>query len=259
MFKLIDVCLAVFLLGTACAYDINHFENRPNLQVFENYINQSVECVRQTLADGMPDHNLPSFNPLTIKHYTVDLDKYNFSNASGYVTIDNGIAENIVNFIVSNLKGKFVLVPPTISVDFTIWLENVTNVADYKTDMTIMDQKINGQGKISIGLVGLNVTGHVKAIVKKGKVELKELSAPALLKALDFKITGLYDDEEYSAKISKEISEKVPEQMNNNPELFIEVIGPLFVEVFNALLNDKIGWGIIKAMTQKCILDIFPQ
>lgn len=76
---------------------------------------------------------------------------------------------------------------------------------------------------------------------------------------LQFSITGLFGDEDYSKEISQKISEAVPEIINNNPEIFLDIVGPLIVELMNALINDEIGVGIIKQMVKTCIIDVlFP-
>lgn len=46
-----------------------------NSRVFEDIINKSVECVRSTLSEGIPDLGLPSFNPLVLNNATLDFDQ----------------------------------------------------------------------------------------------------------------------------------------------------------------------------------------
>ncbi|XP_019864894.1 uncharacterized protein LOC109594145 [Aethina tumida] len=258
MSKLVFVVF-ICLFGASISLKIDQSVLK-NLRFLEDKINQTVECVRTTLTTGIPELGLPSFDPLIIENFTLNLDNLNLTDVKGFATLENGVADNIVNFVVTNVKGELYLLPPTYTVDFTMLNANLSNLGHYRLNLTAFGVPIWGEGSILVGIEHLNITGHVKGVIDTDMVVVvKELAAPATIEKFIFSITGLFGDEDYSKEISQKISEAVPEIINNNPEIFLDIVGPLIVELMNALINDEIGVGIIKQMVKTCIIDVlFP-
>ncbi|GJQ74793.1 hypothetical protein Trydic_g21635 [Trypoxylus dichotomus] len=148
------------------------FAVSPDTRAFEQQISDALECVRDLLVSGLPDKGLPSFNPLEIPSSSVDLSVLGVDGLSYTIQLT-------LTFPLTSLKTKY----------------------DFDVSYSPSNSHIYGAGEFGLEAVNAAADLDLTATILGG-IAVNNFDLWISLQGLNsFSLTGLYNDEEYSAKL----------------------------------------------------------
>ncbi|OAD52998.1 hypothetical protein WN48_11084 [Eufriesea mexicana] len=184
---------------------------------------------------------IPVLDPLKQDHLDVNLDQ-EAVRLRGY--LDNLVATGLSEYKVN--RGDFTIIG--IKANVSLLWEKIDIAAKYSVNGTLADYiSVYGNGNLAISIQGLMVSVDLKLSVKDKKLFVSQLVLHARVQKMDCEITGLYNDEELSAVLSKAIGEILPGLIDDYQNELSVAASPLVAD----LLND-----VLKNMTIKDLLDM---
>ncbi|RLU20129.1 hypothetical protein DMN91_006735 [Ooceraea biroi] len=197
-----------------------------------NKVEKFLEDFKTKMKTGDEELGLPILDPFVMKEVPLKVDE-EMIKVDGFLT--NLRVDSLSEYNV--LSGNFQLIGLKFSMNLS-WPQIVAST-DYAIDATVNDFEIYGKGKIDVAAHDF-VFGTTVTLVVNGKyLKVKSLSSKFSLKALDFKITGLFNDEEVSEVISSVISDIVPEFINNYQDQLAQQVDALLTKQLDAFLATK--------------------
>ncbi|KAL2712989.1 uncharacterized protein V1478_017580 [Vespula squamosa] len=202
----------------------------------ENYsidIKPFLERFKTVMKTGNESLKIPVFDPYDRLEETLHV---NLSYISADTNLKNLHMTGLSDYQIK--EGKFTLIGLQIKVAFH-WEEIVTK-SEYDINGTAANKyPIYGKGKL-VGIIkDLDVTCNLRMRPKGNKLEVSSITSTVNLESLDFKATGLYNDEKRSEEVSKKISEKAPEIIRKYPIQAGIIMSEITLKKVNQIIGNK--------------------
>ncbi|GJQ74799.1 hypothetical protein Trydic_g21638 [Trypoxylus dichotomus] len=220
------------------------FAVSPDTRAFEQQISDALECVRDILVSGLPDQGLPSFNPLEIPSILI---------CHGSIAIEDLYLAGVTNFKQSNIKGTVGLIPPryTLQLTLTFPLTSLKTKYDFDVSYSPSNSHIYGAGEFGLEAVNAAADLDLTATILGG-IAVNNFDLWISLQGLNsFSLTGLYNDEECSAKLV----EAVPADPSGVVASYAQAIHDIASDVVVGAVGSGAleGDGLVSTIMDQCI------
>nr|XP_022905208.1 uncharacterized protein LOC111417221 [Onthophagus taurus] len=220
---LIFVVLGSFQINFAQVC-LSEFSNR----AFEETITNVLECIRFELNQGIPELEIPHFNPLILQKEFVDMDLFGIDGLSGFIDVEDFELQGLTHFEVTKLKGTIGIIPPSFTLTSSVNFPNLVLKSKYFMDINYEDYHIFGNGIFGFDNNNFSIDLDLKAKIS-GDVSLSNFNLELKSDPLtSFQLTGFLNDEFYSKTLSDYI-------LNNFPSIISE-----FSPILNELIREEI-------------------
>ncbi|EFN89509.1 uncharacterized protein LOC105184252 isoform X2 [Harpegnathos saltator] len=201
-----------------------------------------LEKFRSSIRDGNKDFGIPPLDPFKSDKIPIKLNEKDI-NLDALLTKVNmqGLSGYKVN------SGDFRLIGLKVVMDLTWPL--IYAVTNYSMNGTVGGTvALYGKGDIEIGAKDLDIYLEVSLKVKGKYLEVKSVTLKISLRALQFTITGLFDDKDMSELISAVISDMMPKLIQDYQSDIVGVINPIIEDKVNGFLADKTISDLLKLL-----------
>ncbi|XP_014471627.1 PREDICTED: uncharacterized protein LOC106742839 [Dinoponera quadriceps] len=234
-FGLILICFHALAIETNGYHIQEHAAYATSIKGF-------IESLKPIIRSGNESLGIPPLDPFLAEELPIEVDLEDVVKVKlDLFDVDvRGLSEFDVN------KGEFEMLSMKLVIDLTWPLVYAT--ANYNINGTLGgEMPIFGKGDITAGVKGFNFFTEISFKLKNLKyVEVKNIILKIALGGLDFKITGLFNDEELSELVSSMISEMVPDLIKENHDEIVGYIIPILKDKINEILEGKTISDIIK-------------
>ncbi|XP_014203980.1 uncharacterized protein LOC106636174 [Copidosoma floridanum] len=200
------------------------------LKVFFESLKDVMRSENNTLGIPVLDPFETDFQNITINNDLFSVD-FNASNLK---------VGGLSNYIVNEAHFKFQDQELTLNATWSS-LKVVTSygLKAFKKDWP--DFPLFGNGDTVFDAKDLTVAVKIKLSAAKetNKLSIDALSTNISLGSIDFRATGIYDDEEASETINKLISSSLPHAVNFHQYLFIGTIDSELTKLLDGFINEK--------------------
>ncbi|XP_012230367.1 uncharacterized protein [Linepithema humile] len=234
VFGLILLCCYVSAIETNDYFIDNHPQKRTK---FENML-ESMKIIMRTGNDTL---GIPVLDPFTADEIPIQIDEEMIKLDALLENVNvQGLSEYDVN------SGDFKIVGLKIEMNLTWPL--VVASTKYALEGKTSDFEIFGKGDVNLSARGFNFVTVMYFMINGKYLKVKSMETELSLKELDFKATGLFDDEELSELISAVISDMVPQLIDDYQDTVTEKLNGVVMNVLNEFLSDKTLGDLLKLL-----------
>nr|XP_022911643.1 uncharacterized protein LOC111422657 [Onthophagus taurus] len=224
-------------------------------RAFEETIINFLECLRGEMQTGWPDFGIPSLDPLESAEKTLELGNLGIEGISGTLTVKNLVFAGLADFVYENLEGSIQLLPPGLTVNLDLIFPNPTLTTEYSGNVQLAEIGIDtfGTGTLDFDANNFKANIGLQATLL-GRIGLKYLDVYVSMEPLtSFVITGLRDDEEFSAEFSADmLANGVDKIAELSPKLH-DVISDVAMDLINNGGDGGEDSGFISGLIDRCL------
>ncbi|CAD1468998.1 unnamed protein product, partial [Heterotrigona itama] len=200
-----------------------------------------LEKFKESIKNGNQKLGIPVLDPLRVNHLDLNVNKEELL-LQGY--LNNIHAIGLSNYVVN--RGDFSIVGLIANV--SLLFNQIDLMTEYNVKGTLMNKiSLYGHGNIALDIRKLNVSVNLQLSTVDQKIQAKNVVLNVHVKEFNLKITGLFDDEDLSATLSKAISDILPGIIDD----YQSEISKKASSIVENLLNQ-----FLKKFTLKDLLDI---
>ncbi|KAK4878923.1 hypothetical protein RN001_007069 [Aquatica leii] len=196
-----------------------HYDFKNSNFFFENQFNKSFECFKNVLEIGSSEHGLPSLSPLRF-------------NDGMDVVLDGLLIDGLTHYKSTRIDLKPEIV---MYVDFVF--PKITVSSNYSGKMNILGlYAVYGKGELMFEF--LNITAST--VVKHNILTPLIASTDTIIgvDSVNFTITKLMDDEDFSKAFSKAASNVITWFINNSQKNISGYLNPKFQKIVNHAIGN---------------------
>lgn len=200
-----------------------------------------LENLKPIIRNGSDELGLPPLDPFNLKRLPIKINE-NTVKLDALLTdlYSRGLSEYTV------IKGDFVLIGLKIVMSLSWPLVHAKT--NYAMKGQVSEFPIYGNGDMKADVKEFSISLEISFKMVGEHLQVKSIVSNMSLKALEFKATGLFDDEEVSDLLSALISDTVPEVINNNPELVKEQLHSIIKQALDSFLSSMTIADLIKLL-----------
>ncbi|XP_012541298.2 uncharacterized protein LOC105839498 [Monomorium pharaonis] len=188
--------------------------------------------LRDSIRNGDSGLGIPPLDPFIADKLRIKFDEKEFNT-----TVDAQLANVRVDGLSSYKinSASFKLFGLKVHMDLT-W-PSIVGSTNYSLNGNVLGNEVYGTGK-------MNGTGHdfrfqinLSFRLKGKHLKVKSISSRVSLRALDFRATGLYNDEEKSKSASLSISNTVPKLIDQKQGTIVNYVNRIITQELNEYLS----------------------
>ncbi|GJQ74795.1 hypothetical protein Trydic_g21636 [Trypoxylus dichotomus] len=210
-------------------------DRNPNVRLAEDNIMAFFDCLREIGRTGSEEFAIPVMDPLFVAEAYSDLAvDVGTTGLSGTALVTNVAITGILGFEYYAISGTVNIIPPRYNFDATLRFPRL-DVAIDEYDVNIVHEQTNTNlyGKGTIAFVATDLFVRLKLSFYLLGVPIQDVSlVPSVYGFESFVITGLFNDEEYSAQLSNDFLNNPSGSMANIAGTIDAVFSPILTEVF---------------------------
>lgn len=239
MRSVIILLVAALAMGHGAIAPVSLHQNPLTARIMEQQVRDFIGCVQDILRSGLPEHNLPSFDPLDVPAIHLDLNSLEIPELTGLLDLAKVHLAGVVNWEIAHLKIDLVLIPIGAKIDITLSWADVSGNTDYAGDITVGTTNLFGDGSGSFESTDFSIVAHTKVAISPFKI--KELSIRPHIGTFATTITGLFNDEDLSAQWSQEITEGAANWLNEHAETIDARLSKAIMDAINNAVPGEPG------------------
>lgn len=240
MRSVIIVLVAALAMGHARIAPVSTQQNPLTARIMEEEVREFVGCVQDILRSGLPEHNLPSFDPLDAEAILLDLNSLEIPELAGLLNLANVHLAGAVNWEITNLKISVTIIPIGAKIDITLTWGAVSGHTDYTGDITVGTTNLFGSGNGDFEATEFSIEAHTKVKISP-KLEILELSIRPHIDTFRTTITGLFNDEELSEQWSQAMTEGAAAWLNEHAQIIDERLSAAIMNAINNAVPGEPG------------------
>ncbi|KAG7207741.1 hypothetical protein KM043_009355 [Ampulex compressa] len=191
-----------------------------------------LEKFRVLMKTGDASKGIPVLDPFTAVQLPVNIAKEDLIELVALLTHVN--VEGLAGYTID--EGEFVLAGLKCAVGLT-WPE-IRGSTDYVVDgEAVKSVKIFGNGTVTVRLTNFSFHTNLSLNVKNKKLNVKNMTSKISLGGINLKITGLYNDEEFSELVSAIVSDMLPQLITDYQPMISNLVNKVATEKLNEELR----------------------
>ncbi|XP_017777877.1 PREDICTED: uncharacterized protein LOC108563648 [Nicrophorus vespilloides] len=191
----------------------------------EAIIEDSLDCLRVLIRDGVPELDIPSLNPIIIEDQDIN---FNDSLITGNYKLNSLKLEGVPNFETRKIKFE------GFELNFNFYA-NLSLKGFYSGEGLIENNlPLNGIGEIDLN-AEVFIDGSTGFLIKDG-LKLNDFQIYLAI-IPNMKVTGSQENEEVCAIFSEKLNEKFNKDINNNRESISQILSPIVEQYLNKFTN----------------------
>ncbi|XP_023014601.1 protein takeout [Leptinotarsa decemlineata] len=208
---------------------------------------QAMEKARPFLVKGIPEINLPPFDPLYVESVNMDQETQALSFKAN---LTNAFVYGFTNYACPRFEYRSQV--PTLHFATRCFFKEVKLVSDYVIAGKIFGSRIEGTGNLTavFSAGDANVTEIAKIVKKRGVDYLRvhETKISIGVQRISARLDGLFDG-------NKELGDTMNKLINNNIDEIFRQVTPFFEELLTNIADNL----LLRAFTQVPYDKLFPK
>lgn len=209
-----------------------------NTRIMEQEIIDALECFRTVLTAGLPEHNIPSFDPLEMEGFDIDLDALGIEEMQGQLGLHNIVVAETMGFVTTYVKGSLIIIGGFgAEVDVTLLFPKITFSSTYNADLKVAGIEVWGDGTLKAEITNLEIAFHLKARLSDpqptNRIWLEELEFLPSVENVHIEFTGLFHDEEQSALVNEILNGVATNYVNEKGKDISDLLSGILMDVIN--------------------------
>ncbi|XP_071052750.1 uncharacterized protein [Onthophagus taurus] len=218
---------------------------RVHQRAFEDTINETLNCIRYNLENGLPEFNFSSVKTVSVDDFYLNVDNLNFTGASGYAHVHDLTFTGLTSFYAPEITGTVSMIPMGYQLDINFVFQNFDLNTLYDLEMIVDGMHVHGDGNLNWKMGDLSLRLSV-FLSLSDPLEIQNLSILVNIGSSHAEISGWFNDDEHSAIFTDLFNNYlVPAWVNQQPEDIDEALSPLIQDYINSMLapGDEGGEG----------------
>ncbi|KAL0128769.1 hypothetical protein PUN28_003872 [Cardiocondyla obscurior] len=228
----------------AWAFKIDDIEIK-DIEINDNFLGEALaskktklenflESFKSTLRSGDSSLGLPVLDPFTAASMPIKFDKKdNIVNINLLANLTNVEATGLSSYNVNSADFKVFGLKAHADLTWPL----ITASTNYSTNSQIFNHALYGNGGVNAAVHNFRFQINISFVPKGKHIQVKSLSTTISLGALDFKATGIYNDDETSEVLSKTISDTAPELIKQYQNQITQEIQQILTQIINKYLS----------------------
>ncbi|KYN15542.1 hypothetical protein ALC57_12243, partial [Trachymyrmex cornetzi] len=159
--------------------------------------------------------------------------------------LENFNVSGLTSYNVNSAKFKPFSLNAYIDVNWP-WLTVAST--NYSLKGNALNYDIYGDGDINGTLYNFRTIMNVDFNLKDRHMQVQTIATKIFLEALDFNVTGLYNNEDMSETFSKTLSDVTPKLIVANQKMIEYIINNIATRIFNKFLSTITFLDLLKAI-----------
>ncbi|XP_018311643.1 uncharacterized protein [Mycetomoellerius zeteki] len=198
---------------------------------FKNFLEKYKSLLQNGNSGFM--YGIPIRDPFIIERLPIE---YNLSTPLGNIDLE-GFLENLnlsclASFNINSPKFKLINMNAYIDLSWPL----ITANTNYSLEGNVFNYDIHKAGNMDGIAYNFRTIMNVDLKLKGLHMQVQNVKSQILLEALNFNITGIYNDEDMSEIFSKTISDVIPKLIASNQNMIEYIINNIASQILNKYL-----------------------